>query len=221
MRTLEELLAEYPPYYASQVIPHRGCWFFMLSDGRVIGGTELKNHYKMMGMAAGESATEDVKKDFVLKNKLLRVCGDIGDNGRGNAYVEFYEAMIPNEAQRAALATLTKIFNGPLIWDMWLTNSAGSSSWRRGEGSINQFLRFLENGFTRRDMKHFSFVFRFTDRSIGPYDTPIKVKTSTLPVGLGKAGRVFWQSLDRKAKFDALKSGVSIVISVSEISEKS
>jgi hypothetical protein len=207
---------EYPPYHASQVNPRLGCWFFMLLDGRVIGGTEIKNHHKMMGAAADESLSEQAKKDFVLKNKLLRVCGDIGADGRGKVYVEFYETMIPNEAQTAALATLTKVFNGPLIWDMWLTNSIKGSNLRSGEGSINQFLRFLENGFTRTDMKRFKFVFRYTNRSIGPHEIATVVKASTLPVGLGKAGRKFWKQLDRKARFDTLKDGVSIAISVSE-----
>src|ERR1700683_2122691 len=122
MRTLEELLAEYPPYYASQASPQFGSWFFMLTDGRVVGGTEFINHYKLMGASDGE-ALHSAKKDFVVSNKLLRVAAGAGTDGSGNVYVEFYETMLPNEAQIAALATLAKMFNeGKISWDMWLTN---------------------------------------------------------------------------------------------------
>ena len=65
-------------------------------------------------------------------------------------------------------------------------------------------------------MKKFNFVFKFTDRTTGPTEVSATTEASGLPVGLAKAGREFWKGLDRKARFDALKDGVSIAITVSE-----
>ena len=67
-------------------------------------------------------------------------------------------------------------------------------------------------------MKAFNFVFRFTSRGTGtnPAEVPATVDASTLPVAIAKGGRVFWKGLDRKTRFDVLKNGMSIAISVSE-----
>jgi hypothetical protein len=61
-------------------------------------------------------------------------------------------------------------------------------------------------------MKKFAIVFRFTDRDVTSREFPLDVEGSSLPVAVAKAVRTFWKPLDRKARFDALKNGLSIAV---------
>jgi len=61
-------------------------------------------------------------------------------------------------------------------------------------------------------MKKFAIVFRFTDRDATSREFPLDAEGSSLPVAVAKAVRTFWKPLDRKARFDVLKNGLSIVV---------
>ena len=51
----------------------------------------------------------------------------------------------------------------------------------------------------------------YQDRSTGPTVAgKVRVEAGTLPVGIGKALRDVWKTMDRKVRFDASKNGLTI-----------
>jgi hypothetical protein len=51
----------------------------------------------------------------------------------------------------------------------------------------------------------------YQDRNSGPTVAgKVRVEAGSLPVGIGKALRDVWKTMDRKVRFDAAKSGLTI-----------
>ncbi len=51
----------------------------------------------------------------------------------------------------------------------------------------------------------------YQDRSSGPTVAgKVRVEAGSLPVGIGKALRDVWKTMDRKVRFDAAKNGLTI-----------
>lgn len=51
----------------------------------------------------------------------------------------------------------------------------------------------------------------YHDRNSGPTVAgKVRVEAGSLPVGIGKALRDVWKTMDRKVRFDAAKSGLTI-----------
>jgi hypothetical protein len=51
----------------------------------------------------------------------------------------------------------------------------------------------------------------YQDRSSGPTVAgKVSVEAGSLPVGIGKALRDVWKTMDRKVRFDAAKNGLTI-----------
>jgi hypothetical protein len=51
----------------------------------------------------------------------------------------------------------------------------------------------------------------YQDRSSGPTAAgKVRVEAGSLPVGIGKALREVWKTMDRKVRFDAAKNGLTI-----------
>ncbi len=51
----------------------------------------------------------------------------------------------------------------------------------------------------------------YQDRSSGPTVAgKVRVEAGSLPVGIGKALRDVWKTMDRKVRFDAAKNGITI-----------
>jgi hypothetical protein len=60
----------------------------------------------------------------------------------------------------------------------------------------------------------------YQDRSSGPTAAgKVRVEAGSLPVGIGKALREVWKTMDRKVRFDAAKNGLTIKAQVLEASE--
>ena len=57
----------------------------------------------------------------------------------------------------------------------------------------------------------------YQDRSSGPTVAgKVSVEAGSLPVGIGKALRDVWKTMDRKVRFDAAKNGLTIRAQVVE-----
>jgi hypothetical protein len=57
----------------------------------------------------------------------------------------------------------------------------------------------------------------YQDRNSGPTTAgKVRVEAGSLPVGVGKALREVWKTMDRKVRFDAAKNGLTIKAQVSE-----
>jgi len=57
----------------------------------------------------------------------------------------------------------------------------------------------------------------YQDRNSGPTTAgKVRVEAGSLPVGIGKALREVWKTMDRKVRFDAAKNGLTIKAQVSE-----
>jgi hypothetical protein len=57
----------------------------------------------------------------------------------------------------------------------------------------------------------------YQDRSSGPTVAgKVNVEAGSLPVGIGKALREVWKTMDRKVRFDAAKNGMTIKAQVVE-----
>jgi hypothetical protein len=57
----------------------------------------------------------------------------------------------------------------------------------------------------------------YQDRSSGPTVAgKVSVEAGSLPVGIGKALRDVWKTMDRKVRFDAAKNGLTIKAQVVE-----
>jgi hypothetical protein len=54
-------------------------------------------------------------------------------------------------------------------------------------------------------MKTFSVRFKYNDRSKGPEERTFRVEATSITTAMGRACREFWNSLDRKQRFDAAK----------------
>ena len=158
MKTFEEILKQFPPRYASQiVIEHRMSWWFMLQDGRLIGGAERVSHYEMMGIGPGSKIDHWVKKEFCTQNNVLRV--SVTRRGAGEecatseVNVEWFDEMVLTEEQISAIATLAKRTNDAEIsWEKAAKDpTTGEYARTSGNGTIASFRRFL-NG-DRRQVK--------------------------------------------------------------------
>jgi hypothetical protein len=59
----------------------------------------------------------------------------------------------------------------------------------------------------------------YQDRSSGPTVAgKVHVEAGSLPVGIGKALREVWKTMDRKVRFDAAKNGLTIKAQVLDAS---
>ena len=59
----------------------------------------------------------------------------------------------------------------------------------------------------------------YQDRSSGPTVAgKLRVEAGSLPVGIGKALREVWKTMDRKVRFDAAKNGLTIKAQVLDAS---
>lgn len=134
MRSMSEMLEKFPAKYASELSGAESeAWYFLLSDGKLIGGEELVNHYEMLGLTTEEIKDLDaVKKKFCLENKAVRICFS-----KGHLYVEIFEVE-PNEAQWTAIGTLYSRGEVTVVWDIWVQ---AKQKWRHGEGSLPEFKR--------------------------------------------------------------------------------
>jgi hypothetical protein len=146
LRSLEQIVREFPPRYASQIVlgSDEMYFLFLLPDGRIIGGEKLLdgrgrqkvvNHYEIMGVTLDE--TEDLttlKSEFCSENQILRV-----DVAHGDLFVEIFKTL-PTEAQWTAIATLYKQVNPKMIWDVWL----GKEWTGRTDGTLSEFKRAVD-----------------------------------------------------------------------------
>jgi hypothetical protein len=57
----------------------------------------------------------------------------------------------------------------------------------------------------------FSVKLEYQDRSNGPTGRTLQIDTGSMAAAIGKAAREFLKSLDRKQRFDANKTGLTIV----------
>jgi hypothetical protein len=57
----------------------------------------------------------------------------------------------------------------------------------------------------------YSVKLEYQDRKTGPEGRTLKIDTGSMAAAIGKATREFLKSLDRKQRFDANKSGLTIV----------
>jgi len=138
---MSELLEKFPPKYASELSGAESeAWYFLLSDGKLIGGEELVNHYQMLGLTTEEIKDPDaMKKQFCLENKAVRICFS-----KGHIYVEVFE-IEPNEAQWSAIGTLYR--RDPdtnIVWDLRVKSEG---KWVHGEGSLPRFKRVFSKTF--------------------------------------------------------------------------
>jgi hypothetical protein len=59
----------------------------------------------------------------------------------------------------------------------------------------------------------------YHDRNSGPTVAgKVRVEAGSLPVGIGKALREVWKTMDRKVRFDAAKNGLTIKAQVLDAS---
>jgi hypothetical protein len=57
----------------------------------------------------------------------------------------------------------------------------------------------------------------YQDRASGPTVAgKVRVEAGSLPVGIGKALREVWKTMDRKVRFDAAKNGLTIKAQIVE-----
>jgi hypothetical protein len=66
----------------------------------------------------------------------------------------------------------------------------------------------------------YSVKLEYQDRKTGPEGRTLKIDTGSMAAAIGKAAREFLKSLDRKQRFDANKSGLTIVCSKVSDDEK-
>ena len=59
----------------------------------------------------------------------------------------------------------------------------------------------------------YSVKLEYQDRKTGPQGRTLQIDTGSMAAAIGKATREFLKSLDRKQRFDANKSGLTIVCS--------
>jgi hypothetical protein len=60
----------------------------------------------------------------------------------------------------------------------------------------------------------------YQDRASGPTVAgKVRVEAGSLPVGIGKALREVWKTMDRKVRFDAAKNGLTVKAQIVERSE--
>ncbi|HTX14526.1 MAG TPA: hypothetical protein VMD77_04460 [Candidatus Baltobacteraceae bacterium] len=60
----------------------------------------------------------------------------------------------------------------------------------------------------------------YQDRASGPTVAgKVRVEAGSLPVGIGKALREVWKTMDRKVRFDAAKNGLTVKAQIVEGSE--
>jgi hypothetical protein len=66
----------------------------------------------------------------------------------------------------------------------------------------------------------YSVKLEYQDRKTGPQGRTLQIDTGSMAAAIGKATREFLKSLDRKQRFDANKSGLTIVCSKISTEEK-
>jgi hypothetical protein len=152
MRTFEEILKQFPPRYASQiVIVDRMTWWFMLQDGRLIGGLARVSHYEMMGIGPGSKIDHWVKKEFCTQNNVLRVSvtrrGSDEECATSEVNVEWFDEMVLTEEQVSGLGTLAKSMNDAEIsWERVAKDPiTGEYARTSGSGTIVELRRFLDD----------------------------------------------------------------------------
>jgi hypothetical protein len=146
MKTLEQILLDNPPFYASKIAgDERIHWMFMLEDGRLI---ELpgKNHAKLLGVTADDGDPQAIEQSFCEQNKALRIAFEAFrelDARPGDyrcVYVQIF-GLLPNEAQWAALGELYRIRGRNETICRWDVYSAKNKKWARGQGSLSDLRR--------------------------------------------------------------------------------
>jgi hypothetical protein len=141
MNSFENILEEFPPRYASEVVclSDIWSWYFILSDGKIIGGGEGITHRKILGIKDEERDHRQLEMDFCIKHKALRIA-----ISSGRLYIEIFH-VAPSEAQWAAIGTLYQnTEKAPMVWDVWLKNDKSNHPWKNSEGTLAKFKRSIE-----------------------------------------------------------------------------
>jgi hypothetical protein len=153
VKAFAEVLKQFPPRHASQIVVQDWLsWWFMLQDGRLIGGVHGINHYAIMGIGSGDKNLDSLKKEFCIQNNVFRVSvtrcdSDEEDGATSEVNVELFETMVLREEQISAIATLAKSTNdAEITWER-VTKDPVTDCYARtsGSGTIADFRRFLED----------------------------------------------------------------------------
>jgi hypothetical protein len=140
VNTLDQVFQAFPPRYASQVFGSPR-WYFMLEDGRLIGGEEGITHRLILGIKDDDPEVDshhDREVEFCREHHALRLA--IGPA----LSVEIFR-VAPNEAQLSAIGTLFgSTGRKRMVWDIWLENNESNHPWRHGLGSLAKFRRSLD-----------------------------------------------------------------------------
>lgn len=137
MKSLEDILREFPPRWASQITGLEAeAWYFLLSDGGIIGGRAQTNHRKILGLGRTNYDPDASIKEFCSEHNVIRIC--FSDEDEGHLYIEIHKAE-PNEAQWSTLGSLYGRRRGTtVVWDVWFEGNPS-----HGEGSLTDFKRLL------------------------------------------------------------------------------
>ncbi len=119
MKSLEEILQEYPRRSADEIVGEER-FYFLLEDEKLIGRLGL-NHRELLGIEGLD--TEAQKNAFCRQHKALRITFGAG----WNFTVEII-GIKPNDAQWAAIGTLYKKKDElEMFWDILSENGQWSN----------------------------------------------------------------------------------------------
>ena len=158
MKSLEQILLDNPPFYASSVTEKDSMLFmFLLEDGRIIGirkngenEGKIRNHAALLGLTQEDGVSAE--KSFCEQNHALRVIFEKYTEHKGirgdyaAVFVQIFDRP-PNDAQWAALADLYRIKDRPDSFVVWDVASPNQQKPLHGDGSLADFKRLLDSVF--------------------------------------------------------------------------
>jgi hypothetical protein len=146
MKTLADIIAEYPPRPASSVTD-AASFYLLLSNGDLIGGEMQEHrpkHFNHSVILGPDNYGHDGGRAFYKRHEALRIA--IG--AKGDLYVDVL--VIPNLNQRLAIREVFKTCGQPtMTWSIdpdfnpSTENPNASKEWLHGEGSLSDFIRTI------------------------------------------------------------------------------